>query len=80
MWLADIPKGPSAKFYIENGISKFMKNYKRFTNFYLIVHTMKELKMTGNCLKGTRPLLSFDSSFDAQPYWCLLKELMIQVH
>lgn len=24
------------------------------------VHTMHELKMTGNCLKGTRPLLSFD--------------------
>lgn len=24
------------------------------------VHTMDELKMTGNCLKGSRPLLSFD--------------------
>jgi len=24
------------------------------------VHTMSELKMTGNCLKGSRPLLSFD--------------------
>lgn len=41
---------------------------------------MKELKMTGNCLKGTRPLLSFDASFDTQPYWSLLKELMTQVH
>lgn len=30
-----------------------------------IVHTLAELKMTGNCLKGSRPLLSFDpvSSF-----------------
>ncbi|XP_057370085.1 ribosome biogenesis protein BRX1 homolog [Daphnia carinata] len=61
LWLANVPKGPSAKFYIEN------------------VHTMKELKMTGNCLKGTRPLLSFDSSFDTQPYWSLLKELMTQI-
>nr|CAG4651045.1 EOG090X07MB [Simocephalus serrulatus] len=61
LWLADVPKGPSAKFYIEN------------------VHTMKELKMTGNCLKGTRPLLSFDSSFDSQPYWSLLKELVTQI-
>uniref|UniRef100_UPI0009B34CD2 ribosome biogenesis protein BRX1 homolog n=1 Tax=Monopterus albus TaxID=43700 RepID=UPI0009B34CD2 len=24
------------------------------------VHTLAELKMTGNCLKGSRPLLSFD--------------------
>lgn len=46
---------------------------------FFLVHTMKELKMTGNCLKGTRPLLSFDSSFDAKPHWSLLKELMTQV-
>ena len=25
-----------------------------------IVHTMDELKLTGNCLLGSRPLLSFD--------------------
>ena len=25
------------------------------------VHTMVELKMTGNCMKGSRPLLSFDT-------------------
>ena len=24
------------------------------------VHTMDELKLTGNCLLGSRPLLSFD--------------------
>lgn len=61
LWLADVPKGPSAKFYIEN------------------VHTMKELKMTGNCLKGTRPLLSFDSTFDTHTHWSLLRELMTQI-
>nr|CAG4641764.1 EOG090X07MB [Eurycercus lamellatus] len=61
MWLANIPKGPCAKFYIEN------------------VHTMKELKMTGNCLKGTRPLLSFDASFDTKAHWSVLKELMTQI-
>lgn len=33
----------------------------RLTMFcFLIVHTLAELKMTGNCLKGSRPLLSFD--------------------
>lgn len=43
------------------------------------IHTMEELKMTGNCLKGSRPLLSFDKSFDEQPHFALLKELFIQV-
>ena len=27
------------------------------------IHTAAELKLTGNCLKGSRPLLSFDMSF-----------------
>lgn len=43
------------------------------------VHTMGELKLTGNCLRGTRPLLSFDSKFDEIPHLSLLKELMTQI-
>ncbi|KAJ1835549.1 Ribosome biogenesis protein brx1 [Coemansia sp. RSA 2706] len=42
------------------------------------VHTMDELKMTGNCLKGSRPLLSFDANFDGEPYLQLLKEMLTQ--
>ncbi|KAH6595492.1 hypothetical protein BASA50_005792 [Batrachochytrium salamandrivorans] len=42
------------------------------------VHTMDELKMTGNCLKGSRPVLSFDKSFDMQPHLQLLKEMFTQ--
>lgn len=61
LWASNTPKGPSAKFLVEN------------------VHTMEELKMTGNCLKGSRPLLSFDKAFDEQPHWALLKELFIQI-
>lgn len=38
---------------------------------------MKELKLTGNCLKGSRPLLSFDPSFN-EPHWKLIKELFVQ--
>jgi ribosome biogenesis protein BRX1 len=44
------------------------------------IHTMDELKMTGNCLKGSRPFLSFDKSFDDQPHMQLLKEMFIQVN
>lgn len=43
------------------------------------VHTMEELHFTGNCLKGSRPILSFDSSFDTYPHWKLLKELLLHV-
>ncbi|XP_051875513.1 ribosome biogenesis protein BRX1 homolog [Pristis pectinata] len=42
------------------------------------VHTLAELKMTGNCLRGSRPLLSFDPTFDQEPHYQLLKELFIQ--
>ncbi|KNC77734.1 ribosome biogenesis protein BRX1 [Sphaeroforma arctica JP610] len=41
------------------------------------VHTMSELKLTGNCLKGSRPILSFDKNFDNEPHWALLKELLL---
>jgi len=43
------------------------------------VHTMHELKMTGNCLKGSRPLVSFDDSFESEPQYKLLKELFTQI-
>uniref|UniRef100_A0A8C1HFW8 Ribosome biogenesis protein BRX1 homolog n=1 Tax=Cyprinus carpio carpio TaxID=630221 RepID=A0A8C1HFW8_CYPCA len=42
-----------------------------------VVHTLAELKMTGNCLKGSRPLLSFDPK---EPHHALLKELFTQVY
>lgn len=61
MWAANIARGPSVKFEVEN------------------IHTMAELKMTGNCLKSSRPLLSFDKSFTADPHFALIKELFIQI-
>ena len=44
-----------------------------------IVHTMQELNMTGNALKGARPLLSFDATFESSPHWLLVKEMLTQV-
>lgn len=43
------------------------------------IHTMDELKMTGNCMKGSRPILSFDKSFDHVDYLKLIKHLFIDV-
>jgi ribosome biogenesis protein BRX1 len=40
---------------------------------------MAEVKLTGNCLKGSRPLLSFDSVFDEQPHLQVIKSLFTQV-
>jgi len=40
------------------------------------VHTMDELKLTGNCMIGSRPLLNFDNKFDSSPHWQLLKTLL----
>ncbi|KAG6689358.1 hypothetical protein I3842_11G170400 [Carya illinoinensis] len=43
------------------------------------VHTMEELKLTGNHLKGSRPILTFSDNFDKDAHWKLLKELIIQI-
>lgn len=43
------------------------------------LHTMDELNFTGNALKGSRPILSFDASFDASPEYQLVKELFIHI-
>lgn len=43
------------------------------------VHTMEELNFTGNCLKGSRPILSFDASFDGQAHTKVIKEMLTHV-
>ncbi|XP_031286714.1 ribosome biogenesis protein BRX1 homolog 2 [Pistacia vera] len=43
------------------------------------VHTMEELKLTGNHLKGSRPLLTFSANFDNNAHWKLIKEMIVQI-
>ncbi len=43
------------------------------------VHTLEELHFTGNCLKGSRPILSFDAGFDQHPHLQVIKELFLHV-
>ena len=43
------------------------------------IHTMDELRLTGNCMKGSRPVLSFDTSFDQRKELQLLKCLFTDV-
>jgi len=42
------------------------------------IHTMSELKLTGNCLSGSRPMLVFDAEFDTSEEKRVMKELFIQ--
>jgi ribosome biogenesis protein BRX1 len=43
------------------------------------LHTMEELHFPGNCLKGSRPVLSFDKRFDEHAHWRLIREMLAQV-
>jgi ribosome biogenesis protein BRX1 len=43
------------------------------------LHTMEELNFIGNCLKGSRPILSFDAAFEKQAHLRVLKELFTQI-
>ncbi|KAF2254084.1 brix domain-containing protein 2 [Trematosphaeria pertusa] len=43
------------------------------------LHTMEELNFIGNCLKGSRPVLSFDATFDKHAHLRVIKELLTQI-
>jgi ribosome biogenesis protein BRX1 len=43
------------------------------------IHTMDELRLTGNCMKHSRPILSFDESFGRLDHLKLLKELFVDI-
>ncbi|CAG0918008.1 unnamed protein product, partial [Notodromas monacha] len=43
------------------------------------IHTMAELKLTGNCLRGSRALLTFSENFESSAHGKVLKELISQV-
>lgn len=43
------------------------------------IHTMDELKMTGNCLKGSRGLVCFDGGWEGGEEWKLLREMLTHV-
>ncbi len=40
---------------------------------------MNDLRLTGNCLLGSRPLLSFDGAFGGSPHLLLLRQLLTNV-
>jgi ribosome biogenesis protein BRX1 len=43
------------------------------------VHTMDELRLSGNCLRGSRGVVSFDAAFDETAWGALVKEVFTHV-
>jgi ribosome biogenesis protein BRX1 len=43
------------------------------------IHTMDELRLTGNCMKHSRPILTFDEIFHKIQHLKLLKELFVDI-
>ncbi|KAI4168261.1 MAG: hypothetical protein LQ348_007529 [Seirophora lacunosa] len=43
------------------------------------LHTTSELHFPGNCLRGSRPILSFDATFTTAPHLLLIKELLSHI-
>lgn len=41
------------------------------------IHTMDELKLTGNSMLGSRAVLNFDAAFDQRPHLQVLKSILI---
>ena len=43
------------------------------------VRPMRDLRLTGNCLLGSRPILSFDQAFEGAPHLALMKHVLSDV-
>ena len=78
IWMSKAPNGPTVKMHLQNcqrhPLDASPKTHA--DNKSLLVHTMSELHFPGNCLKGSRPILSFDSTFDSAPHLLVIKELL----
>mmetsp|Transcript_11289 Transcript_11289/g.25928 ORF Transcript_11289/g.25928 Transcript_11289/m.25928 type:complete len:357 (-) Transcript_11289:155-1225(-) len=44
----------------------------------LNIHTTQEVRLAGNCLLGSRPIIYFDKHFSELPHLKVMKELMLQ--
>lgn len=43
------------------------------------IHTMDELRLTGNCMLGSRPVLNFCRAFETAPHLKLLREVFVDL-
>lgn len=91
MWASKVPNGPTVKMHVQNCKQHVHSDAllvhcargggirQRADSKFYTVHTMEELHFTGNCLKGSRPVLSFDAAFDKEPHLMVIKELFYHI-
>ena len=81
VWMSKAPNGPTVKMHLQNcmWMSRGVLSSVLRLLIPLVVHTMSELHFPGNCLKGSRPILSFDATFDSQPHLLVIKELLSHI-
>lgn len=90
VWLSKVPNGPTVKMHLQNlhtmeGWSYLIQFHflpilfasRRMIDLLSNIILLTELHFTGNCLKGSRPVLSFDAAFDKEPYLQVIKELFL---
>lgn len=90
VWLSKVPNGPTVKMHLQNlhtmeGWSYLIQFHflsilfasRRMIDLLANILLLTELHFTGNCLKGSRPVLSFDAAFDKEPYLQVIKELFL---
>lgn len=80
IWFSKAPNGPTVKMHAQN--CEWGMEVRGLLIAMLTantVHTMEELHFTGNCLKGSRPVLSFDATFESEPHLKVIKELFLHM-
>lgn len=88
IWMSKAPNGPTVKCHLQNCALAVRLQLQRLGHFpffptevltFLTVHTTSELHFPGNCLRGSRPVLSFDSTFTSSPHLILIEELLTHI-
>ena len=74
VWMSKAPNGPTIKMHMQNCMLLSISGTAVPAN-WSTVHTMSELHFPGNCLKGSRPILSFDANFTSKPHLLVIKEI-----
>jgi len=76
LWISRVPGNTGSGGTTTNMVSSVGPSVKFLMEN---IHTMDELRLTGNCMKGSRPLLTFDSSFTKKDELKLIKCLLTDV-
>ena len=79
IWISKAPNGPTVKMHLQNCMLDLYSSSLCSKTDIPPVHTTSELHFPGNCLRGSRPILSFSSNFSTEPHLQIVKELFTHI-